>query len=76
MEGFASGLFETLGLAVRDGQIFVHGKDQITRLIDFNNDGEADLYDNFVNPVNTTPSFHDFALISKWMAKATSGSAS
>ena len=29
----------------RDGQIFVHGKDQITRLIDFNNDGEADLYE-------------------------------
>lgn len=58
---FASGLFETLGLAVRDGQIFVHGKDQITRLIDFNDDGEADLYDNFCNLVNTTPSFHDFA---------------
>ena len=48
-------------MAVRDGQIFVHGKDQITRLIDFNNDGEADLYDNFCNLVNTTPSFHDFA---------------
>ena len=46
---FATGLFQPLGLKVRDGQVFVLGRDQITRLHDLNGDGEADFYENFCN---------------------------
>ncbi|OYV03919.1 MAG: hypothetical protein CFE26_19635, partial [Verrucomicrobiales bacterium VVV1] len=38
----ASGLFETLGLKVVKGNIYVNGRDQITQLIDLNGDGETD----------------------------------
>ena len=50
---FATGLFQPLGLQVRDDEIFVLGRDQITRLHDLNNDGEADFYENFCNLINT-----------------------
>ena len=41
---FATGLFQPLGLKVVKGDIYVAGRDQITRLKDLNKDGEADLY--------------------------------
>jgi hypothetical protein len=50
---FATGLFQPLGLRVRDGNIFVLGRDQITRLRDENEDGEADYYENFFNGIHT-----------------------
>ena len=50
---FATGLFQPLGLKVRDGQVFVLGRDQITRLRDLNGDGEADFYENFCNLIAT-----------------------
>ncbi len=40
----ASGLFEPLGLKVVKGEIYVNGRDQITKLIDLNKDGEIDYY--------------------------------
>jgi hypothetical protein len=52
---FATGLFQALGLKVRDGQVFVLGRDQITRLHDLNGDGEADFYENFCNLIETAP---------------------
>ncbi len=52
---FATGLFQPLGLKVRDGQVFVLGRDQITRLHDANHDGEADFYENFCNLIETAP---------------------
>lgn len=58
---FATGLFHPLGLKVVDGQIFVHGRDQLTRLHDLNNDGEADYYECFHNDVSITPNFHEFS---------------
>lgn len=42
---YASGLNQPLGLRVRDGDIFVIGRDQLTRLHDLNDDGEADFYE-------------------------------
>ena len=58
----AAGLFQPLGLKVgADGKVYVHGRDQITRLHDLNNDGEADFYENFNNDVMITPGFHEFA---------------
>jgi putative heme-binding domain-containing protein len=57
---FASGLFQSLGLVIADGQIYVLGRDQITRLHDLNNDGEADYYECFSNKQITSPAGHDF----------------
>jgi hypothetical protein len=58
---FATGLFQPLGIKIVDGKMLVLGRDQITRLHDINNDGEADLYENFNNDVQVTPGFHEFA---------------
>jgi putative heme-binding domain-containing protein len=57
---FASGLHHALGLVVADGQIYVLGRDQITRLHDLNGDGEADFYECFSNVFETSPAGHDF----------------
>ena len=58
---FATGLYEPLGLKVVDDTIYVLGRDQITRLHDLNNDGEADYYENFCGKWNISPSYHAFA---------------
>ena len=58
---FASGLNQPLGLAVRDGLIHVIGRDQLTRLHDLNNDGEADFYECVTNAFPTTAG-NSFAL--------------
>ena len=57
---FATGLFQPLGLKVRDGQVYVLGRDQITRLHDLNGDGEADFYENFCNLIKTSTGGHDY----------------
>lgn len=57
----AAGLFEPLGLKVVDGTIFVHGRDQITKLRDLNQDGEADHFECFFNGASVSPNFHEFA---------------
>jgi len=44
---YASGLYQPLGLVVRDGRIFVLEQGQITRLTDLNGDREADVYERF-----------------------------
>ena len=57
---FASGLHQPLGMVVDDEGIFVLGRDQITRLHDLNDDGEADFYECFSNAYETSPAGHDF----------------
>lgn len=57
----ASGLFETLGVKVVDGVIYVNGRDQITKLIDLNGDGETDHYQVFNRDVYVSSNFHEFA---------------
>ena len=59
---FATGMFQPLGLKVVKGDIYVAGRDQITRLKDLNGDGEADLYENFNNDTVVTPNYHEFVL--------------
>ncbi len=59
---FATGMFQPLGLKVVDGQIFVTCRDQLTRLHDFNGDGEADFYECFNNDTVVTPNYHEFCL--------------
>ncbi len=57
---FATGLFQPLGLRVRNGKIHVLGRDQITVLHDENGDGEADFYETFYNQIQTSVSGHDY----------------
>jgi hypothetical protein len=56
----ATGLFQPLGLRVRNGKIHVLGRDQITVLHDENGDGEADFYENFCNQIQTSTGGHDY----------------
>jgi putative heme-binding domain-containing protein len=58
----ASGLFQPLGLKVRDGSVFVCCRDQIVRLHDLNGDGETDFYECFNNDHQVTEHFHEFAM--------------
>ncbi|MEZ6105399.1 MAG: hypothetical protein R3B96_04640 [Pirellulaceae bacterium] len=58
---YATGLFQPLGLKVVDGQVYVLGRDQITRLVDRNSDGEADEYQCFNNQAPTSLGGHDYA---------------
>ena len=57
---FASGLHQALGLVVHEDQVFVIGRDQLTKLHDFNGDGEADFYECFSSALKTSKSGHDF----------------
>jgi len=57
---FAAGLHHALGIVVDDDGIFVLGRDQLTRLHDLNDDGEADFYECFSNAYQTSPAGHDF----------------
>ncbi len=58
----ATGLFQPLGLKIVDEQVYVRGRDQITRIHDVNGDGEADFYENFNNDTQVTDHFHEFAM--------------
>ncbi|OYP37518.1 DUF6797 domain-containing protein [Rhodopirellula sp. MGV] len=57
---FASGLHHPQGMVIDEDGIFVLGRDQITRLHDLNDDGEADFYECFCNAYETSPAGHDF----------------
>lgn len=59
---FASGMFQPLGLKIVNNSIYVTGRDQITRLHDLNNDGEADFYENFNNDTVVTANYHEFCM--------------
>lgn len=57
---FASGLFQPLGMIIQDDQIYVLGRDQMTRLHDLNGNDEADFYESFSRVLETSTSGHDF----------------
>ena len=59
---FATGLYQPLGLKVRDGEVYVLGRDRITRLIDTNGDGEADRYENFHDGLRILGQPHAYAM--------------
>lgn len=59
---FATGLYQPLGLKVRDGEVFVLGRDQVTRLHDRNGDGEADFYENFNDDCTDHGQPHAYAM--------------
>ena len=55
----ATGLNQPLGLKIVGEQIYVLGRDQITRLVDLNADGETDFYQNFNNDTYNSEHFHE-----------------
>jgi mono/diheme cytochrome c family protein len=57
---FAAGMYEPFGLQVIDGQIYVTCKDRLTRLHDYNDDGEADFYESFSADTDVSTFFHAF----------------
>ncbi len=57
---FAGGLYEPFGVKVVDGLIYVTCKDRITRLHDYNDDGEADFYESFFADPDVSTFFHAF----------------
>jgi len=57
---FATGLYQPLGLKVVNDQVYVLGRDQITRLQDENGDGEADFYECFCNLIQAFPEPHHY----------------
>lgn len=59
---FATGLYEPLGLRVVNDKVYILGRDQITRLHDLNDDGEADFYENFNNDAPASANYHGFAM--------------
>ncbi|MEM9317237.1 MAG: DUF6797 domain-containing protein, partial [Pseudomonadota bacterium] len=58
----ASGLYQPLGVRIVGEDIFVSCRDQIVRLVDRNEDGETDFYENFNSDHQVTEHFHEFAM--------------
>jgi hypothetical protein len=58
----ASGLFQPLGIKVRNGGVFVTCRDQLVVLRDLNGDGETDFYECFNSDHQVTEHFHEFAM--------------
>jgi azurin len=59
---FATGLHQPLGMKVIDDQLYVLGRDQITRLHDLNGDDEADFYECVSPAMQTSAGGHDFTV--------------
>ena len=57
---FATGLYQPLGIKVVDNQAFVLCRDQIVRLHDRDENGEADFYECFHADVTTSTGVHDY----------------
>ncbi|MDZ4288566.1 MAG: LamG-like jellyroll fold domain-containing protein [Prosthecobacter sp.] len=57
---FATGLHQPLGVKIVQDNLYVLGRDQITRLHDLNGDDEADFYECVTNVQETSPGGHDF----------------
>ena len=54
---YATGLYQALGLKIVNDQVYVLGRDQITRL---SGDGEADSYENFCSDLPSSAGGHDY----------------
>lgn len=59
---FASGFHEPMGICVRDGELFVHDRNGVWRLVDENGDDEADVHRMFCNRFAQSGETREFAL--------------
>jgi hypothetical protein len=57
---YATGLYQALGLRIVKDQVYVLGRDRITRLHDKDGDGEADFYESFAAGLPTSAGGHDY----------------
>lgn len=57
---FATGLHQPLGMIVDEDGIFVMCRDQLVRLWDIDDDGDADYYECFSDKHVTSPGGHDY----------------
>jgi putative heme-binding domain-containing protein len=57
---FATGLHQPLGMVMANDVLHVMGRDQLTRLHDTNQDGEADFYECLSHALPTSAGGHDF----------------
>ena len=57
---FASGLHEILGLAIKDGNIYVAQRGELTKLVDKNGDGKADRYET-VYSLPISGHYHEYS---------------
>ncbi len=63
---FASGLHEVLGLAQRDGYLYITQRCDVSRLKDEDNDGRADLFEVVADGWEITGDYHEYAIGSKF----------
>ncbi|HET6881932.1 MAG TPA: hypothetical protein VFI31_17330, partial [Pirellulales bacterium] len=63
---FAHGLHEVLGLAYRDGWLYVTQRSDVSRLRDTDGDGEADQYELVNDEWEITGDYHEYAFGSKF----------
>lgn len=78
---FASGLHECLGLAWKDGSLYVTQRPEVTRLVDEDKDGRADLFATVSDEWGITGDYHEYAFGSEfdragnlWVALCLTGS--
>lgn len=57
---FASGLYQPMGLVIKDGEILVLERGQVTRLKDLNHDDEADYFENYYHGWQETGAGHAY----------------
>ncbi|MFT5130258.1 MAG: glucose/arabinose dehydrogenase [Rhodothermales bacterium] len=58
---FADGLYDALGLRVRQDGVYVMQKPELTRLVDDDADGVADRYDSIAAGFRFSGNYHEFA---------------
>ena len=58
---FAHGLHEVLGLAQKDGWLYVVHRPDVTRMKDTNGDGKADVFEVFAEGWDITGDYHEYA---------------
>ena|GEM_PF-91268 len=65
-ERFADGLHEPLGLEWRDGALTTVQRGELTRLVDEDGDGRADLYQTLCDDWGVSGNYHEFAFGPKY----------
>jgi glucose/arabinose dehydrogenase len=58
---FAQGLHEILGLAHKDGAFYAVQRPEVTRVVDENGDGRADLFETFSDGWEISGDYHEYA---------------
>lgn len=78
---FAHGLHEILGLAHKDGWLYVVHRPDVTRVRDSDGDGKADVFEVFAQGWEISGDYHEYAIGSKfdrdgniWVALCLTGS--